>query len=330
MSAGVPPPARLRIGTFNLESLDDLPGHPTLAERIAVLRPQLVRIKADVLCLQEVNGQRQAGDKKRRLSALAALIAGTPYESFASAAPASVRDRHNLVVLSRFPVIAQRAVRHQWVGPLAWRAPGQDRASSASAVEWDRPLVHVTLDLGGRPLDVLNVHLRAPRAAFVAGAKGRAGRWRTMSGWAEGMFLASLKRAGQALEARLLIDRLFDSDAGALIAVCGDFNADDFELPVRIISGDVEDAGNPALGCRALIAPEAEVAEGRRFTVIHHGRRHMLDHILLSPALAARGARCEIHNEDLADEAEAPLTNPDTAASFHAPVVADIARPGAD
>ncbi len=51
----------LRIASFNLENLDDRPGaSPTLADRIAVMRPQLVRLRADVLCLQEVNGQEQA------------------------------------------------------------------------------------------------------------------------------------------------------------------------------------------------------------------------------------------------------------------------------
>lgn len=324
-------PERLRIATFNLENLDDAPGHPTLAERIAVLRPQLVRLEADVLCLQEVNGQRQAGTKKRSLRALDALIEDTPYAGFARATTASatnrsVRDLHNLVVLSRFPVTARHQVRHDLVMRLDWHAASAgDKKPAGSAVEWDRPLLHVALEVGGdRPLHVLNLHLRAPRAAFVAGAKANARRWRTMSGWAEGLFLASLKRAGQALEARLVIDRLFDADADALIAVCGDFNADEFELPVRIITGDAEDAGNPALARRALVPLEAEVAEARRFTVIHHGRRHMLDHILLSPALADREKRCEIHNEGLGDEVETPLADPLTPRSFHAPVLAEL------
>ena len=50
--------ASLRIATFNLENLDDRPDlDPPLEARIAVLRPQLLRLKADILCLQEVDGQ---------------------------------------------------------------------------------------------------------------------------------------------------------------------------------------------------------------------------------------------------------------------------------
>jgi exonuclease III len=52
----------LRIATFNLENLDDKPGQkPTLDERIAVMRPQIVRLNADILCVQEVNGQEEPG-----------------------------------------------------------------------------------------------------------------------------------------------------------------------------------------------------------------------------------------------------------------------------
>ena len=44
---------------FNLENLDfEKPDEkPTLQERIAAMRPQLQRIDADILYLQEVNGQ---------------------------------------------------------------------------------------------------------------------------------------------------------------------------------------------------------------------------------------------------------------------------------
>ena len=74
--------ARVRLATFNLENLDDVPGKkPTLAERIRVMRPQLERVNADILCLQEVHGQEQAGPP-RRLLALDQLVAGTPLAGF--------------------------------------------------------------------------------------------------------------------------------------------------------------------------------------------------------------------------------------------------------
>jgi hypothetical protein len=45
-------PIKLRIATFNLENLDDNPGQkPPLNERIALMRPQLLRLRADILIL---------------------------------------------------------------------------------------------------------------------------------------------------------------------------------------------------------------------------------------------------------------------------------------
>ena len=46
---------RLRLATFNLENLDTSSRGVPLDERCRVLRPQLVALDADVLCLQEVS-----------------------------------------------------------------------------------------------------------------------------------------------------------------------------------------------------------------------------------------------------------------------------------
>ena len=94
----------LRISTFNLENLDDKPGKKlTLAERILVMRPQLLRLKADILCLQEVNGQETAG-KPHRLLALERLVEGIPYTDYHLVSTTTkdgkqVYDERNLVIL---------------------------------------------------------------------------------------------------------------------------------------------------------------------------------------------------------------------------------------
>ena len=46
-----------------------------------------------------------------------------------------------------------------------------------------------------------------------------------------------MKRVGQALETRMVIDGLFDEDEDAMIAVGGDFNADLDDVPVEAIRG---------------------------------------------------------------------------------------------
>ncbi|MBI5163971.1 MAG: endonuclease/exonuclease/phosphatase family protein [Magnetospirillum sp.] len=326
---------RLRIATFNLESLDD---HPQagidFADRLAVLRPQLSRLRADILCFQEVNAHAAAKGEPRHPTGLDKLLAGTAAAGFhrvVSLSRGGVRpaDRHNLVILSRLPVLEHRQVWHDLVTPPAWRpSTAWPQPSAAEAVEWDRPILHAVLDAGaGRRLHLVDVHLRAPRAAWLPGQKEEHGRWQSVGGWAEGFFLAAVKRVGQALEVRLLVERIFDAEPEALIAVCGDFNADDREAPVRTIRGDEEDTGNGHLAARMLVPVERSLPDDRRHSVIHHGRRLMLDHILVSRPLMGWFIAAEVHNEALGDELVAPATVFATPESFHAPLVAEFAVP---
>lgn len=342
---------RVRLASFNLETLgwaavsDAADEGAGLAERIALLRPQLIRLDADILCLQEIDGQRrgtgrkEAGQRRvRELAALDRLLASTQYADFhrlttVSRSSGHVRDKHNLVILSRWPVVGSEQIFHDLVDAPMWRLPGLhpgdgDDASveEATAIAWDRPLLAATIALpsGPQPLHVLNLHLKAPRAAWLEGGKRDARTWRTMAGWAEGFFLAAVKRAGQALEARLLVDRLFDADAEALIAVAGDFNADLHQVPVRTIRGDEEDAGNPHLAMRTLVPLERSLARSRRFSVVHHGRPQMLDHILVSRSLLARYRTFEVHNEALGDELVTAAVVRGSPESFHAPIVAEF------
>ena len=117
----------MRLATFNIESLDLAPETEVpLEARAAVLRPALERIAADILCLQEVNGQHVAGAPERRLVALDMLLQGTRYEAYQRAATSGPTGRgvasvHNLVTLSRYPIRQQREVRHQHVPPLLHR-----------------------------------------------------------------------------------------------------------------------------------------------------------------------------------------------------------------
>lgn len=320
---------RLRIATFNLENLDDREAFPAFEDRLAVLRPQLTRLRADVLCLQEVNARESTRHGPRSLTALDRLLEGTGYERYHRVVSLNryrerFSDHHNQVILSRLPVLEEGQIWHDLVAP-PHHAPVD--GGPPIAVEWDRPLLRAALKLdNGRPLHVLNLHLRAPRAAPVPGQKDH-GVWQSVAGWAEGFFLATLKAAGQSLEARLVVESLFEADPDALIAVCGDFNASDREAPLRTLQGDEEDTANGHLARRALVPLERSVAESQRYSVIHHGRRVMLDHLLVSRPLLGWFVGCEAHNESLGDEIVAPATVRASPDSYHAPVVAEFAPP---
>lgn len=170
---------------------------------------------------------------------------------------------------------------------------------------------------------MINLHLRAPVAAFLPGERLPDIGWRSVPSWAEGFFLASLKRVGQALETRLFIDGLLDADPQALIAVCGDLNAEAREMPVRLIEAAPEDTGNPALAGRrmALLGEEDGPAAGRH-TMLHAGRPMRPDHVLASPALAACLTGVEVLNDGLPDDTVSPQP-----LSVHAALVATFALP---
>jgi endonuclease/exonuclease/phosphatase family metal-dependent hydrolase len=322
---------RLRLASFNMENLDLPPRAPIpFEQRLVVLRPQLQRLDADILCLQEVNSQYPPeGGKTRFLMALDMLLEGTPYAGFHRAHTLSPHGRgpldiHNLVILSRWPLENVREVRNDYVTPPRYQ-PATADVRSEDAVNWDRPILAVEAALPeGRRLNLFNVHLRAPRAAPVAGQKRGAEVWKSVGGWAEGYFIAAVKRTGQALELRLAIEALFDRDPQALIAICGDFNAGLDQTPLAIVMATEEDTGNGALAGRTLAALERSIDYSRRFTVLHHGRPEMLDHILASRALLGHFRSFEAHNEMLGDEVVAPIRVDRPPESFHAPVAAEF------
>lgn len=307
-----------RLATFNLEHLDWSAGKPErFARRCAALRPVLNALDADILCLQEIDAQKRHKHGPRDYLALDYLLEGGRYADFHRAltrrpetgAPADV---HNLAILSRWPIVAMRQIHHDYAPRWDWPPPCENGVAPPPVpLIWDRPLLYAAIAAPGGLLHVINLHLRAPRPAPVSTARGT-GSSRSR---VEGQFVAALKRTGQALEARLFVETLFDADPAARIAVCGDFNADVHETPTRLLRGGADvDTDDP----RALVALETRIAPERQHTVIHAGRHVLLDHILASSTLAAGWQETQILNDGLADEA---LTEEPVEGSLHAPVV---------
>ncbi|HYM32266.1 MAG TPA: endonuclease/exonuclease/phosphatase family protein [Candidatus Cybelea sp.] len=319
------------VATLNVDNLGRRHGRILpLDAHIAMLRPLLAALAADVLCLQEVNAQKLSATGVRSLADLTALLSGTRYEAYArisSVTPGGgLADIHNLVVLSRLPVLSHRQYWQDLVSAPDYRvvtASPPDMA--ARPVAWDRPALHLELDLNGRVLHVFNLHLRAPLAAAIQGQKIDADRWRSASGWAEGFMIAALKRAGQALEVRLAVDRILDAAPDALIVVAGDFNADAHEMPLRILCASQDDVQTPELADRSLVPVEETLPVAERYTIRHAGAKLMVDHLLVSQALRPLLIGASIRNRDVPDDttpAGARLPGP-----AHAAFLAEFAVP---
>jgi endonuclease/exonuclease/phosphatase family metal-dependent hydrolase len=317
---------RLRLATWNLENFDARSGSAEPAERIAALRPTLRALAADVLCLQEVGAERVERRGPRALMLLGELLEGTDYAAYEKVAAGlpegGLSNIHNLVVLSRFPVRRWEHVAHRLVPPPVVHVSSEE---APREVRWDRPILFASLELSPRrALHVLAAHLRAPLATALDGHKLGPFSWRSVTAWAEGFTLSSLKRMGQALEARRLVEELLAEEPEALILAAGDFNADSSEMPLRLLRADLADTGNPELKGHVMTALEGFVPEAKRFTVIHRGRRQVLDHLLASPALAQGHHTTDILNDGLGDEWVAARAGLSPIGSFHAPVVSEL------
>jgi endonuclease/exonuclease/phosphatase family metal-dependent hydrolase len=320
----------LRIATFNLENLDDGPGvEPALANRIQIMQPQLMRLRADILCLQEVHSQGPSGS--RTLAALDGLLSGTDYAGFnretTSTMGGELYDVRNIVTLSRFPIVNSQIIRDSsGPRPRYQMATADPADTSADPVSWERPMLYTQINVvAGMTLHLINVHLKSKLASNIPGQKLNSFTFRTVSAWAEGSFISSMKRVGQALQARLLIDDIFENHGeNSLIAICGDFNARSDEVPVKAICGHVEETGNPAHVPRLMVPCENNIPESARYSLLHLGRGAMLDHVIVSRPLLGFFRNAEIHNEALPDESGAFRQDTKFPESDHAPVVAEF------
>lgn len=317
----------MRLATFNLESFGSDRFDPeTLAPRLTALRPRLCELEADIVCLQEVNAQKVSGASIRQFLALDRLITGTPYEHYHRAtserAPGKgPNSRHNLVILSRYPILAQDSLFQQHARPPLWQPVTADPAyDSPQEITFERPILRTRLDAGrGGPLHLFAVHLRALRAAPVRGGKTSARTWKSTAAWAEGYQLSMLKQISQALELRLAVDAVFDQDESARIIVTGDFNASGEAVTLRLLRADPADTRTPGLEHRRLYQLDASLPLEQRQTVLHRGKGRALDHILASPAMTGRTISVRVFNAGL--DAEASKQDP---GSDHAAMCAEF------
>jgi endonuclease/exonuclease/phosphatase family metal-dependent hydrolase len=303
----------MRIATFNVENLDNQPDNknPSIEVRAPILRSELERLDASIICLQEVHGQETpnhtSNNPDRILSALSFVIKGTKYEEYHQAITLTSDgvpyDQRNLVVLSKYPIKSINQYRNTHIDALQYKkVTAIPKEEKAKKITWERPILHAEIEIrDNKTIHIINLHLKSRLSSNISGQKIEYS-WKSAAGWAEGYFLSSIKRVGQALETRVLVDKLFDQDPKANIVVCGDFNAEPGEVPVEAIRGSIEDTNNPELQSRSLIPCSRAIPYSVRFSHLHHGEKNLLDHMLISQSLLASFKNAEIYNENLHDE----------------------------
>jgi endonuclease/exonuclease/phosphatase family metal-dependent hydrolase len=307
----------LTITTWNVENLENNDSIFWNARK-PVLRKMLERTKADVLLLQEIHS----------IDALKDLIQGTHYANH-SIAHTTKQDgtpfaARNLVVLSVFPISETKQYINTLVDNPEWRKVTAKPVEPSKKIGWERPILHVTIDLaGGKKLYVINLHLKSFPPTPINGQIDPNNRFRWMShgGWSEGFFISSVKRLGQALETRLLVDQIFSQQGDdSLIIVGGDFNAEIDSVPFKAIVGSVSDTNNIALRSSVLIPCELNVPPDQRYSFLYKGHGNMLDHVIVSQEFYPFWNETSIFNELLPDESIAFATDDKFPESDHAPV----------
>ena len=321
----------MRIATFNVENLDDGPEGRNAApfeERLPILRAQLERLRADVLLLQEVHGQ-TTDDGSRELRALARVLDGTRYQdhhqiSTTTLAGSVFAERNVVTLVPRDWMVEDTRQLRDSDMPMPRYDPLTDVPDGGvKEIGWERPLLYARVrPPGAEPLHLINCHFKSKNPTAIVGQGPTEFMWKTAAGWAEGYFISSMKRVGAALGARVLIDQIFEAEPLARIVLGGDLNAEPNEVPLMAIRGEVADHGNPALNHQTMYPCAESVPKDLRFTLYHHGRKNLLDHVLVSRALIASYSGAEIHNELVRDESVSFATDLKFPASDHAPFVA--------
>ena len=181
--------ATVRIATFNLENFDETdPGdRPSLEERIALMRPQIVRLRADIACFQEVHGQERTG-QLRALLALRNLLKGTNLDGAelvsTETSSGGVFDERNLVVATHHRITGHEQIRNKFVAePLYKRLTANPPDAQAQPITLERPILHVQIEVDGGLLHVINVHLKSKIPTDVPGQKIDNFTWRSADGW---------------------------------------------------------------------------------------------------------------------------------------------------
>lgn len=300
----------LRIATHNL--LDFFEPRPEmtpgwLEAKLAFVAANLRRADADVVALQEVGSE----DLVRRL--VESEVPELRYRHVAFG-PGDKRGIRN-AILSRLPVLETHV--HAATSLKFPRFVDADPEPFGERIPLRRPLVHVRVQSPVGPVDVITLHFKSKLGRPMQDEAGQDILDASARGYAEAQLRSLVLRSAEALFVRGLVDGLLTEGHDKLV-VLGDFNDTLDSLPVQIVRGTGRDL-DPAL---VLEPAAARVPEERRFSARHGSSPQIIDHVLLSPALAAQLQVCEIFNEELRDHGPYDPDAPPATDSDHALVLA--------
>lgn len=302
---------QLRIATFNLKDFfDPRTDHerPIVEQKVRHVAELVRRADADVIGLQEVGS---ASLVERLVSK---ELAGAGY--FPPHVGPGDRRGIGCAIVSRLPIVSSSIVAGD---KLAFPRFSANDPEPFGTLPLRRPVVRLRVDAGAfGEVDVLTIHFKSRLAAALKDAAGQPVFDDTPRAIAEAHIRAWVMRSAEALHLRGVVDAILAENPVAKIAVVGDFNDSIDSLPVRTVRGGFAYV-DPA---KRLTSCAERVELDRRFSILHGGHKDLIDHILVSPALAAHLEGAAVLNETLRDHGPYKPDAPIEPDSDHAPVVA--------
>lgn len=298
----------LTLATFNVKDLFVPAGGATpelLAiwqAKVADVAARIQRSGADVVALQEVGGQ--AG-----LDALLAVL-GAPW--IGSCAAPNARGIANAMV-SKLPF---RLVRMHYEAVLPFPTfMATEPPPFGTHLSLGRTILEAGFDTEVGNVHVFCIHLKSnlpqpqvqPDGTPIPALTGRTR--------AESSVRSLVMRVAEALYVRSLVDSTCLETPNVVVA--GDCNDVPGSMPLRVMQGEPNDPTH-----HELRSVQSAMPEHKRYTALFRGRTQTLDHMLVSPALAARLASADADLQGLRDHGPFDPNALPTADSDHALVLA--------
>ncbi|MGO9710144.1 MAG: endonuclease/exonuclease/phosphatase family protein [Polyangiaceae bacterium] len=298
----------LTLATYNVLDFfeaTDAPSRAHLDRKLGNLAAVLTRANADVVALQEVGS---AAVVKELTARVPELGYGEPIVGTA--------DKRGIrcALVSRLPIVESMVHTAEHLAFPTFVAG--DPPPFGTRIPLRRGIVRARIDAGELgPVDVLVAHFKSNRPLPLRDSRGEIPPVTTHD-YAEAYLRSTVWRAAEALFVRGLVDDLLAANASRHVAVTGDLNDHPLSSVLRVLAG----------GAPAELVPCADmVPEQARFSILHHGKRQQIDHILVTRPLRERLQSAQFLNEGLKDHGELGPNAPPLPESDHAPLVVSFA-----
>lgn len=312
----------VRIATWNLENLfapNAGVGAPTGQEayqgKIVALADTVRALAPDVLAVQEVGSPAALDD-------LTAAIGGTWHTEVAT--PDRRGIRCGIIARLLLHDVEQVTAFPDGLGPV------QVDDTGATITGLGRPALAATVSAQGNQVHVVSVHLKSKLLSFPDG------RFSTSDEDERARFAvyALLRRAAEAAGVRAYATRLLRTartSPTSAVVVAGDLNDEPPAATTQILLGPP----GSEIGTAGFNKPDAGddqrlwnlaplIPEHTRYTRIYHGRRELIDHILVSASLVHHVTAVSTGPIAIPSITDDPNARRNEPGSDHRPVHADI------